>query len=109
MQTNLGKHWHQLPDTEVLGLLETDRDRGLDYSEVTRRQQQFGPNVLTQKKGESPLLLFLAQLNQPLVVNTSLHHFDEKPFNFGLRLCQRQITRHSHDQDGVRDRPRFRP
>jgi len=67
MQTNLGKHWHQLPDTKVLGLLETDRDWGLDSSEVARRRQQFGPNVLTRKKGKSPLLLFLSQLNQPLV------------------------------------------
>ena len=67
MQTNLGKHWHQLPDTEVLGLLDSDRDSGLDHSQVTRRQQQFGPNILTQKKGKSPLLLFLSQLNQPLV------------------------------------------
>jgi len=67
MQTNLGTHWHQLPDMEVLGLLDSDRDRGLDHSEVTHRQQQFGPNVLTQKKGKSPLLLFVSQLNQPLV------------------------------------------
>ena len=67
MQTTRGKHWHQLPDSEVLGLLETDRDRGLNSSEVTHRQQQFGPNVLTQKKGKSPLLLFLSQINQPLV------------------------------------------
>ena len=67
MRTILGKHWHQLPDTEVLGLLETDRDHGLDSSEVTHRRQQFGPNVLTQKKGKSPLTLFLSQLNQPLV------------------------------------------
>jgi len=67
MQTTRERHWHQLPDTEVVILLETDRDRGLNSSEVARRQQQFGPNVLTQKKGKSPLLLFLSQINQPLV------------------------------------------
>ena len=67
MQTTLGKHWHQLPDIEVLVLLETDRDHGLDSSEVTHRRQQFGANVLTQKKGKSPLTLFLSQLFQPLV------------------------------------------
>ena len=67
MQTILGKHWHHLPDTEVLGLLETDRDRGLDKLEVRRRQQDFGPNVLTQKRGKSPLLSFLLQFHQPLV------------------------------------------
>lgn len=31
MQTLLGTHWHHLPDTEALGLLETDRER-LTYS-----------------------------------------------------------------------------
>jgi len=67
VQTILSKHWHHLPDTEVLGLLETDRDRGLDKLEVRRRQQHFGPNVLTQKRGKSPLLSFLLQFHQPLV------------------------------------------
>ncbi len=67
MQTIVWKHWHHLPDTEVLALLETDRDRGLDNTEVTRRQQHFGPNVLTQKRGKSPLLSFLLQFHQPLV------------------------------------------
>lgn len=67
MQTLLRKHWHQLPDTEVLGLLETDRDQGLNKLEVARRQQHFGPNILTQKRGKSPLVLFLLQVHQPLV------------------------------------------
>ncbi len=67
MRTTLGKQWHKLPVREVLGLLEADRDRGLDSAEVIQRQQQFGPNTLTQKKGKSPTLLFLSQLNQPLV------------------------------------------
>jgi len=56
-----------LPDTEVLRLLETDRDRGLDNFEVRHRQQHFGPNVLTQKRDKSPLLSFLLQFQQPLV------------------------------------------
>ena len=34
MQTILGKHWHHLPGTEALGLLETDRDRGMDSFDV---------------------------------------------------------------------------
>ena len=67
MQTILCKHSHHLPDTEVLGLLETDRDRGLDSFEVTRRQRHFGPNVLTQKRGQGPLIVFLLQFHQPLV------------------------------------------
>jgi len=67
VRTNLGKHWHHLPDSEVVYLLESNRDRGLDSFEVTRRQQHFGPNVLTPKKGKNPLILFLLQFHQPLV------------------------------------------
>ena len=67
MQTLLPKHWHHLPDTEVLALFETDRIRGLDDLEVRQRQQHFGPNVLTKKKGRNPFLLFLSQFLQPLV------------------------------------------
>jgi magnesium-transporting ATPase (P-type) len=67
VQSLPGKQWHHLPETEVLGLLDTDCDQGLDRPEVTRRQQRFGPNVLTQKRGKSPLVLMLLQFHQPLV------------------------------------------
>jgi len=67
MQGMPGKHWHHLPAIEVLALFEADGDRGLKNSEVGRRQQQFGSNVLTQKKGKNSLLLFLLQFHQPLV------------------------------------------
>jgi cation-transporting ATPase F len=67
MQSLPDKQWHHLTDTEVSGLLETDSDQGLDEFEVARRQQHFGPNILTQKRGKSPLLLMLLQFHQPLV------------------------------------------
>ena len=67
MQSLPGKQWHHLPDTEVLGLLETDGDQGLDKIEVARRQHHFGPNVLTKKRSKSPLVLALVQFHQPLV------------------------------------------
>ena len=67
METNISQHWHHLPDTKVFALLKTDRNLGLDDVEVTRRQERFGPNVLTHKKGTSPFLAFLLQFHQPLV------------------------------------------
>ena len=67
MQTLLEKHWHHLPQEEVLDLLDTDADKGLDRFEVEERQQNFGPNALTQRKGQGPLLRFLLQFNQALV------------------------------------------
>ena len=54
MQTLLAKHWHHLPIDEVVAVLETDLDRGLDLFDIKHRQERFGPNVLTARKGKSP-------------------------------------------------------
>ncbi len=67
MQTLLGKHWHHIPPDEVVALLETDLQKGLDIFEVKHRLQRFGPNVLTPKGGKSPLVRFLLQFNNPLI------------------------------------------
>ncbi len=67
MKTLLEKHWHHLSQKEVLDLLDSDLDNGLDRFEVENRQQNFGANALTQRKGQGPLLRFLLQFNQALV------------------------------------------
>jgi cation-transporting P-type ATPase F len=68
MQTLLGKHWHHLSQEEVLALLETTPEMGLDVFEVKRRQEHFGPNQLTPRKGKSRLVKFLLQFKNPLIV-----------------------------------------
>jgi len=67
MEKLLGKHWHHLPADEVLDLLESNRDRGLDLFEIEERHQRFGDNVITTQKGKGPLLRFLLQFHQPLI------------------------------------------
>jgi cation-transporting P-type ATPase F len=67
METLIGKHWHHLPADEVIDLLESDQEKGLDLFEVEHRQKRFGPNVITGKKGKGPLLRFLLQFHQPLI------------------------------------------
>jgi magnesium-transporting ATPase (P-type) len=67
MQTILSHHWHQLPAAETLDLLDVDPDRGLDQFEVGHRQERFGRNVLTSRRAQSPLVLFLLQFHQPLI------------------------------------------
>ena len=67
MDRLLAKHWHHLPQDEVTTLLESDAGKGLDTFEVAHRQTHFGPNRLTQAKGQSALILFLLQFHQPLV------------------------------------------
>ncbi len=67
MQTLLGKHWHHLPTDEVVQLLDSDGQGGLDIFEVKHRQERFGRNVLTPKRGKSPWMRFLHQFNNPLI------------------------------------------
>jgi cation-transporting P-type ATPase F len=67
MDNLIGRHWHYLPVEEVIDLLDGNREQGLDLFEVNHRRQQFGDNVLTQKKGKGPLFRFLLQFHQPLV------------------------------------------
>ncbi|MCS7261298.1 MAG: cation-transporting P-type ATPase [Anaerolineae bacterium] len=68
METILSRHWHHLPTEEVLQLLETDPQRGLDIFEVQHRLKHFGPNVLTTRHGKTPLQRFLDQFNNPLII-----------------------------------------
>jgi Ca2+-transporting ATPase len=68
MNSLLDKHWHHLPADEVLDLLNTNIEQGLDIFEVKHRQQRFGYNVLTPKRAQSPILRFLLQFNNPLII-----------------------------------------
>ena len=67
MDTLLDRHWHHLPEDEVLDLLESDRENGLDIFEAEHRRKRFGPNVITAKKGKGSLMRFLLQFHQPLI------------------------------------------
>lgn len=51
----------------VLDKLKTDPQAGLSTEEVRRRLEQYGPNVLTPKKGVPAWKRFLLQFHQPLV------------------------------------------
>lgn len=67
METILSEHWHHLSESEVLDLVETNLDRGLERVAIEERQRRFGPNAITKKKGQGPLIRFLLQFHQPLV------------------------------------------
>lgn len=67
MDTLIGTHWHHLPADEVIDLLNSDQEKGLDLFEVDKRQKHFGPNAITGKKGKGPLWRFLLQFHQPLI------------------------------------------
>ena len=63
----IARHWHHLPIDEVVELLESDREKGLDRFAVEHRLEAFGPNTITAQKGQGPLIRFLLQFHQPLI------------------------------------------
>ena len=67
MKSLLNEHWHHLPETEVIDLLNAQADTGLDQFDIEGRREKFGANTLTLKKGKGPLLRFLLQFHQTLV------------------------------------------
>lgn len=68
MNALLDKHWHHLPADEVIDLFDTNVQNGLDLFEIKHRQERYGRNELTPKKGKSPVIKFLLQFNNPLVI-----------------------------------------
>ncbi|MBN2424750.1 MAG: cation-transporting P-type ATPase [Calditrichaceae bacterium] len=67
METIIGKHWHHMPEAEILDLLNTTLENGLDKFEIEHRQKHFGLNYLSEKKARNAFQRFLLQFNQPLI------------------------------------------
>lgn len=67
MDRILGKHWHHISATELLEILDSNQEHGLDELEAQRRLKELGPNTLPAAQGASAISRFLAQFHQPLV------------------------------------------
>jgi Ca2+-transporting ATPase len=67
MMNEVKQSAHSLTVESVLQQMETDFSKGLTTSEVKRRAELFGPNMVTGKKKTSLLMRFLMQFNQALV------------------------------------------
>ena len=57
-----------MPAEEVVDLLETDAEQGLDLFAVKHRQEQFGANAITQRAGPGALERLLTQFKDPLIL-----------------------------------------
>lgn len=55
MDTALTKHWHHVDDEKAVEILDSDAQIGLEPAEVADRRIRFGPNTLSERKGQSPL------------------------------------------------------
>lgn len=67
MKTNARYDWHSVESEEVARLLKVSPEIGLDDKEVSRRLDEWGPNVMTPKAKQNALLRFLLQFHQPLI------------------------------------------
>lgn len=59
--------YYQKRITEVMKECQTN-EKGLTHDDVIKHHQQFGYNVLDEKKKESPLMIFLKQFQDLLVI-----------------------------------------
>ena len=60
--------WYHTQTREVLRRLQTDDETGLSQQEAERRQQQYGKNVLENRKKDSLFRKFLAQFSDYMVI-----------------------------------------
>ena len=59
--------YYQKRISEVMKACETS-ENGLSHEEIIKRHQQFGYNVLDEKKKENPFMIFLKQFQDLLVI-----------------------------------------
>lgn len=62
------KVWHQLERDEVLAALGSDPDKGLAAADAAKRLEQYGRNELSEGKLISPIILFLNQFKDFMVL-----------------------------------------
>ena len=61
------KFWHSIEINDVLQEFNSNSHTGLKESEISERQQKYGKNVLTQKKGDGPIKRFFLQFHNSLL------------------------------------------
>ncbi len=99
MDVLVGENLHQLPADEVLQLLGTDAEKGLDILELQARQARFGPNLIPAARGHGPWMRFLLQFHTPLVyillaaaaITAFLHEWVDSGVIFGVVLVNAVI------------------
>ena len=68
MQQPGEKIWHSLSSEEIISTFESHESNGLTGQAATERLERSGPNELTTAQGQGPVIRFLLQFKQPLVI-----------------------------------------
>lgn len=63
----MSPEWHAMETEELIGALKAS-EKGLSGEEAKRRLQEFGPNELVERKGITPLQIFLGQFKDVFVI-----------------------------------------
>ena len=91
--------WHSLPAEKVTEILQTDPKHGLSLGEASHRLQKFGENTVSVKKEKNPVISFLLQFKQPLVliliiagsITTALQEWVDTGVIFGVIIANAVI------------------
>lgn len=59
--------WWRSEIPDIVSDLQTNLDKGLSAQQITQKQQQFGPNQLTETKGPSPIEMFIEQFKDFII------------------------------------------
>jgi len=94
MENQEQKFWHSIEINDVLKEFNSDSHKGLKESEISDRQQKYGKNVLTQKKGDGPIKRFFLQFHSSLLyvliisgfITFFLHEWADCSVIFGVVL-----------------------
>ena len=62
-----GKAYECLDNEEVIKNLNTNPETGLSEAEAAKRLNEYGENVLKEKKKDGPFKIFLSQLMDPMI------------------------------------------
>ena len=61
------KAYECLNKEEVIKDLGTNREMGLSLAEAEKRLNEYGENILKEKKKDGPFKIFLSQLMDPMI------------------------------------------
>ena len=94
MENQEQKFWHSIEINDVLKEFNSDSHTGLKESEIPERQQKYGKNILTQKKGDGPIKRFFLQFHSSLLyvliisgfITFFLHEWADCSVIFGVVL-----------------------